>query len=59
MTVNYMKDMHFDLSSLQAERFMKIMKPLIPDTENGKLLGQWDLRYNPDSRGAMLFESKY
>ena len=59
MTVSYMKDLHFDLYSLQAERFMKIMKPLIPDTENGKLLRQWDLRYNPDSRGAMLFESCY
>jgi penicillin amidase len=59
LTVSDMKDMHFDLYSLQAERFMKILKPLLPDTENGNLLRQWDLRYDTDSKGAMLFESCY
>jgi penicillin amidase len=59
LTVRDMKDMHFDLYSLQAERFMDIMRPLIPDTQNGNLLRQWDLRYHPDSKGAMLFESCY
>lgn len=59
LTVQYMKDMHFDLYSTQADRFMKIMKFLIPDTENGRILKEWDLRYHPDSKGAMLFESAY
>jgi penicillin G amidase len=59
LTVDYMKTMHYDLYSTQAERFMKILTPLIPDTDNGRILREWDLRYNPDSKGAMLFESCY
>lgn len=59
LTVGYMKDMHFDLYSRQAERFMKLFAQLIPDTENGKILKKWDLCCHPDSKGAMLFESCY
>ena len=55
----YMKDMHYDLYSLQAERLMAIILPLLPDTANGRLLKKWDLRYSPDSVGATLFESVY
>ncbi len=54
-----MKQMHFDLYSLQAERFMKIIAPLLPETENGKMLKQWNLEYQSDSKGASLFESVY
>ena len=57
--VQYMKRMHYDLRSKQAELFMEAMKPLIPDTENGRLLKSWDCRYTDDSLGAMLFESVY
>lgn len=57
--VAYMKDMHYDLYSLQAERLMKIVAPLLPDTDNGRVLKAWDLRYHADSTGAMLFESVY
>lgn len=59
LDVAYMKDMHYDLYSLQAERLMKIIGPLLPDSENGRLLQAWDLRYHADSIGAMLFESVY
>jgi penicillin amidase len=55
----YMKDMHYDLYSLQAERLMKVIGPLLPDTDNGRILQAWDLRYHADSTGAMLFESVY
>ncbi len=51
--------MHFDLYSLQAEAFMKILRPLLPDTPQGKILRDWDLRYAADSRGAFLFERFY
>jgi penicillin amidase len=54
-----MKDMHYDLYSLQAERLMKIIGPLLPDTDNGRTLKAWDLCYRADSTGAMLFESVY
>ena len=59
LDVAYMKDLHYDLYSLQAERLMKIIGPLLPDTENGRILKSWDLRYHTDSIGAMLFESVY
>ena len=51
--------MHMDVYSVQAEAFMKILKPLLPDTGNGKILRDWDLRYNPESEGAYLFEEFY
>lgn len=57
--VAYMQHMHYDLFSLQAERFMDILRPLLPDTENGNTLKEWDLTYEADSQGAMLFESVY
>lgn len=59
LDVAYMKDMHYDLYSLQAERLMKIIGPLLPDTAKGRILKTWDLRYHADSAGAMLFESVY
>lgn len=59
LDVAYMKDMQYDLYSLQAERLMKIIRPLLPDTPNGIALKLWDMRYDPDSIGAMLFESVY
>ncbi|WP_372679916.1 penicillin acylase family protein [Desulfosarcina sp.] len=59
LDVVYMKDMHYDLYSLQAERLMRIIGPLLPDTDNGRVLKAWDLRYHADSTGAMLFESVY
>ncbi|MCB2145247.1 MAG: penicillin acylase family protein [Deltaproteobacteria bacterium] len=59
LDVAYMKDMHYDLYSLQAERLMEIIGPLLPDTDNGRILKAWDLRYDADSTGAMLFESVY
>ncbi|MBN2283859.1 MAG: penicillin acylase family protein [Deltaproteobacteria bacterium] len=59
LNVDYMKSMHFDLYSLQAEQFMERIRPLLPDTENGNILRDWHLRYETDSKGAMLFESVY
>jgi penicillin amidase len=59
MDAAYMQDMQYDLYSLQAQRLMKIIGPLLPDTDNGRILKAWDLRYKADSRGAMLFESVY
>jgi len=59
LDVTYMQDMHYDLYSLQAQRLMKIIAPLLPDTDNGQILKTWDFRYDADSMGAMLFESVY
>jgi penicillin amidase len=51
--------MHMDVYSVQAEAFMKILKPLLPDAGNGRILRNWDLRYDPESQGAYLFEEFY
>ncbi|MCP4666447.1 MAG: penicillin acylase family protein [Deltaproteobacteria bacterium] len=58
-TAEDMFRMHFDVYSTQAESFMKILKPLLPDTDQGKILAKWDLCYDKDSRGAFLFEAFY
>ncbi len=51
--------MHMDLYSLQAERFMMVLRPLLSDTDNAARLRDWDCRYDSDSKGAFLFEKFY
>ena len=59
LTVEDMQKMHYDLYSRQAEAFMEIITPLLPDSENGNILRDWDLRYDAASLGATLFEQVY
>jgi penicillin amidase len=59
LTVQDMQRIHYDRYSLQAERFMQVIHPLLPDTPSGRILRDWDLRYEADSLGAMLFENVY
>jgi penicillin amidase len=58
-TPQEMQRIHYDRYSLHAERFMQVMRPLLPDSPNGKILRDWDLRYTADSVGATLFENIY
>ncbi len=58
-TVDSMKEMQYDLRSKQAEEFMEKIRPLLPADENGKLLRDWDLRYDSHSLAPTLFESIY
>ena len=58
-TVSDIKKMHFDVYSLQAEYFMQILKPLLPDTPQGEILADWDMKYDAESQGAYLFERFY
>ena len=58
-TISDSYKMHFDVYSLQAEYFMKILRPLLPDTPQGKILAEWDLKYDAESTGAYLFELFY
>jgi penicillin amidase len=59
LTVEDMSAMHFDVYSLQAEQFLAYFKPLLPDTDNGRILQDWDYRYDSESKGAYLFEAIY
>jgi penicillin amidase len=58
-TAEDMRHIQLDLCSLQAERFMELFEPHLPDTIAGRLLRRWDGRYDPASRGATLFEEVY
>ena len=57
--VEDMKRIHYDRYSLQAERFMALLRPLLPGTPAGRTLAAWDLRYTADSVGATHFENVY
>jgi penicillin G amidase len=57
--VRDMFGLQFDVYSRQAEAFMNILRPCLPDTPQGQLLAQWDLKYDAASRGAFLFERVY
>jgi len=54
-----MKMIQLDKYSIQAEKFMKIIRPHLPDSEKGDILKNWDFSYTGDSVGAALFESVY
>lgn len=59
ISIEDMQKIQYDRTSPQAEAFMKILRPLLPDTEQGRTLANWDCTYSPDSVGATLFESVY
>jgi penicillin amidase len=58
-TVDDIERMQMDVYSLQAERFMAVLRPLLPDGPMGEILRTWDGCYPLDSRGAYLFEQFY
>ncbi len=58
-TVADVEQMQMDVCSLHAERFMAILRPLLPVTPAADILRTWDCRYDPASIGATLFERFY
>lgn len=57
--IDDMKEIQKDLYSLQAEKFMDLIRPYIPDSPTGRILKNWDLCYDRTSIGATLFEEFY
>lgn len=57
--VEDMCKLQLDLYSVQAERFMQILRPLLPNTDAGRALLSWDSSYAPDGREPSLFEAFY
>jgi len=52
--------MQQDVKSKQAERYLNVLRPLLPaDSPSGRILRDWDLCYDRDSRGATVFECVY
>lgn len=54
-----MKRIQLDLRSTQAELFLDVLRPLLPDTPDGRAIQQWNLEYDADSVGAEAFERFY
>jgi len=59
LTAEDSKAIQYDTYSVQAERFLERLRPLLPDTESGRLLSGWDCRYERESKAALLFERFY
>jgi penicillin amidase len=59
LTVEDMFKIQNDVYSIQAEKFMKIFLPLLPNNEKATILRNWDYKYNIESEGAYLFEEIY
>ncbi len=57
--VNDLAAVQLDMHSPHAERYMAILRPLLPAGTNGDLLRAWDAGYPPQSLAATLFERWY
>lgn len=54
-----MQQIQADLYSAQARRFQPTIGHLLPATDAASRLRDWDLRYDPASHGAVIFEEFY
>ncbi|MFZ5571322.1 MAG: penicillin acylase family protein [Thermodesulfobacteriota bacterium] len=59
ITCEFMYKLHYDVHSTQAETFMAVLSPLLPDSEQAAILKNWNGDYTADSRGAFLFDGFY
>ncbi len=60
-SVQDFKEMQSDRTSLQADAFMRYLRPILDKQTDSlsKVLSEWDLKYEEKSRGAYLFEMFY
>ncbi|MCP3803820.1 penicillin acylase family protein [Allokutzneria sp. A3M-2-11 16] len=54
-----MKRIQHDVYSKQAQRFVEIARPFLPDTADGRAIGDWNFEYDARSEGAEAFERFY
>jgi penicillin amidase len=59
VSIDDMRMLQLDLTSLHAERLMAMLRPHLPATPAADLLRQWDMRYDRKSIAATLFEEVY
>jgi len=64
MTLQDMRAIQLDLFSPQAELFMAIIRPLLPEFASAhpealRLLQEWDFNYTSESKAAFVFEQIY
>ncbi len=53
--VEQMKSLQGDIYSLQAKAYLEIISPFIPDTPNGRMLKQWECRFDKDDQAPYLY----
>lgn len=58
-TPQSVQELHYDTYSLQAAEYLALLKPLIGDSSNAQELAEWNLRYEPQSVAANIFEAWY
>jgi penicillin amidase len=58
-SVESLMKMQYDVYSKHAERIMPLIRHLLPEDGNGKLLREWDLVYGSDCVAACAFENVY
>jgi penicillin amidase len=51
--------LHYDTYSLQAEEYLKILRPLLGESPNEQILADWNCQYDLASVGASVFEAWY
>lgn len=59
ITIDDMFKLQYDVFSTQAQAFMEILAPLLPNTPEASLLKNWNLEYSEASEGAFLFDRFY
>ncbi len=59
LSIEDMKEIQYDLYSLQAEAIMEIVKPFLPRNRKGDILRGWNYEYDPNSMAPTLFEGVY
>mgnify|MGYP001122197294 CR=1 FL=1 len=58
-SVNDFKEMQSDLYSIQAHHYMNELTPLLANDHISEILKAWDLCYDKNSKGAVVFEDFY
>jgi len=58
-SVESLMEMQYNVYSKHAEWTMPLIRHLLPDSGNGKLLRDWDLVFASDSVAASVFENVY
>jgi len=58
-TVSDMQALQYDVTSLQARRLLPVFLPHVPDGPLKLALANWDMRYDPESTAATMFQNLY
>lgn len=59
LSVRDCQQLQLDRFSLQAQAYLGLWLPLLPDTPTSQILLDWDCCYEVDSQGAFVFEQIY